>query len=369
MGSGCSHEHADNPSTLSLKHYEMHRVIGQGGFGKVNAVIRKKTKPPQWFAIKTLAKGTVVKKDCVKMVWNERNLLASLRASPYVVRMHHAFQDQENCYVVMDLLLGGDLKFHLRNTFKTGLKSESDVRFYVAGVLLALRDLHNSHILHRDVKMDNILLDNKGYPRLTDLGVSVYTENLRYRGNSGTPSHMAPELWSRNYDHGVASDLFSLGVVAFELAFAKRPWPNSVRPIIEANPDFLVSLPPEQFSNYFPNEILETATCPLSLPCRSFLRGLLHPVESCRLGFNGGVDEARAHEWFRDFDWASYEQQKLPAPIQPIIDENKGNFDSAAHDFDDVLASGKKSQAGLLSSDEQKLFEGFDYNVEIGSGS
>ncbi|GLD93470.1 hypothetical protein PINS_up002062 [Pythium insidiosum] len=368
MGSGCSHEHADNPGVLSLKNYEMHRVIGQGGFGKVNAVIRKKTKPPKWFAIKTLAKATVIKKDCVKMVWNERNLLASLHTSPYVVRMHHAFQDSENCYVVMDLLLGGDLKFHVNKTFKTGLKTENDIRFYVAGVLLALRDLHRNNILHRDVKMDNILLDNKGYPRLTDLGVSVQTETLRFRGNSGTPSHMAPELWHRNCDHGVASDLFSLGVVAYELAFAKRPWQGSVRAVIETNPEFVVSLPPEQFSNYFPNEILDTATCPLSLPCRSFMRGLLHPVESCRLGFNGGVEEARAHEWFGDFDWNAFEEQKLEAPIQPTIDENKGNFDSAVHDFDDVLASGKKSQA-ILSSDEQKLFEGFEFNVDISSGS
>ncbi|GLE10916.1 hypothetical protein PINS_up023188 [Pythium insidiosum] len=300
MGSGCSHEHADNPGVLSLKNYEMHRVIGQGGFGKVNAVIRKKTKPPKWFAIKTLAKATVIKKDCVKMVWNERNLLASLHTSPYVVRMHHAFQDSENCYVVMDLLLGGDLKFHVNKTFKTGLKTENDIRFYVAGVLLALRDLHRNNILHRDVKMDNILPGQQSYPRLTDLGVSVQTETLRFRGNSGTPSHMAPELWHRNCDHGVASDLFSLGVVAYELAFAKRPWQGSVRAVIETNPEFVRLASTRAVLQLLPER--DSGHCNMSVVAAVSIvyAWAASPVESCRLGVQrAGVEEARAHEWVR----------------------------------------------------------------------
>ncbi|TYZ58566.1 hypothetical protein PybrP1_009946 [[Pythium] brassicae (nom. inval.)] len=98
MGSGLSVFSSGkgyDPNVLSMKHFEIHRVVGKGGFGKVNAVIRKKTSPPQWFAVKTLSKVVVVNKRCVDMIWNERNLLV----------------------------------FHLAGAFKSGF-AEDHARFY-----------------------------------------------------------------------------------------------------------------------------------------------------------------------------------------------------------------------------------------------
>ncbi|KAF1328942.1 Ciliate-e2/ciliate-e2-unclassified protein kinase, partial [Globisporangium splendens] len=207
MGSGLSvfSSSHDDPNVLSLKHFEIHRVVGKDGFGKVNAVIRKKTRPPQWFAVKALSKIVVVEKNC----------------------------DAYNCYMVMDLLLGGDLKFHLTGTYKTGF-NELHARFYVAGTLLSLQYLHTKAILHRDVKLENIVLDDKGYPRLTDLGVSVQADNLRYRGNSGTTPYMAPELFLGNHhEHGIAADFFSLGILAHELLFGKKSWTGNVQAQLE----------------------------------------------------------------------------------------------------------------------------------------
>ncbi|KAL3674872.1 hypothetical protein V7S43_000798 [Phytophthora oleae] len=89
MGSGCSSFGDDNtpydPKVISIKHFEIHRIIGQGGFGKVNAVIRKKATPVKWLAMKTLSKGTVINRNCVSMIWNERNLLTQIH-SPLIVR-------------------------------------------------------------------------------------------------------------------------------------------------------------------------------------------------------------------------------------------------------------------------------------------
>ncbi|TMW64801.1 hypothetical protein Poli38472_008968 [Pythium oligandrum] len=367
MGSACSSNYGivADPNVLSLAHYEVHRVIGQGGFGKVNAVIRKKTSPPQWFAIKTLSKEVILKKHCVKMVWNERNLLSTIK-SPHIVMMHHAFQDDANCYVVMDLLLGGDLKFHLTSTrFRsTGFKEEP-VRFYIAGLLLALEHLHSRNILHRDIKPDNVILDNQGYPRLTDLGISVKTEALRHRGNSGTTSYMAPELFVASTEHGAAADLFSLGVMMFELLCCRRPFSGGVKATVEAHPEFLDALPDSRAQEYYPTEVLDgSPSSPISLPGRDLLRGLLHPSEKYRLGYQRGVDEVRQHEWFKGFDWKAYEAKTMAAPFTPTIDENKANCDTAAQDFDDVLDRSSRTTV-VLKPEERQEFEGFEFNVDI----
>lgn len=371
MGSGCSSDqYASDPNSLSLRNFEVHRVIGKGGFGKVNAIIRQRTNPQEWFALKTLDKHTIIKKQCISMVWNERNLLTCIPAkNGLVVAMHHAFQDEHSCYVVMDLLLGGDLRFHLQTTFQHGF-SEGQARFYVAGVALSLQFLHSKSILHRDVKPENIILDNVGYPRLTDLGVSVHVgESMRYRGNSGTKSFMAPEMLDGNYEHGIAADFFALGIVAHQLLVGTKPWTTTSKAHIDiACPTLLnTGIFTEEHSNrYYPMRLLHAAKqsdSSLSSACRSFVRGLLHPNENLRLGYNG-ADEVLAHEWLRDFDWDSYRNQTLPAPFKPVIDQDNANCNTAAHDFDDILNIGH-TPSQKLTPEEHKQFVGFEFNTSL----
>lgn len=365
MGSGLSvfsSGKGSDPNVLSMRHFDIHRVVGKGGFGKVNAVIRKKTSPPQWFAVKTLSKVVVVNKRCVDMIWNERNLLVVAK-SPHIVSMHHAFQDKHNCYMVMDLLLGGDLKFHLSGVYKSGF-AEAHARFYVAGTLLSLQYLHSQCILHRDVKPENIILDNLGYPRLTDMGVSVQTDTLRYRGNSGTTSYMAPELFRLKHEHGVAADFFSLGVLTHELLVGKKPWTGSADARLAA---IDATDPAERLLDYYTSEMRDSVstTSKLSRACRSLLRGLLHPDEAQRLGANGAA-EVMQHEWFNGFDWDGYANQMLAAPFQPVVDESKANCNTAAADFDDVLDQSSEPSE-RIKPEEQELFAGFEFNVVINS--
>ncbi|RLN20134.1 hypothetical protein BBJ28_00011498 [Nothophytophthora sp. Chile5] len=368
MGSGYSICSGDNPrldpKVLSVKHFEIHRIVGQGGFGKVNAVIRKKTQPVKWLAMKTLSKAVVVNKNCVNMIWNERNLLTQLQ-SPLVVRMHHTFQDAYNCYVVMDLLLGGDLKYHLNFTRKNGF-TEDEAKFYVAGVLLSLEYLHDRSILHRDVKPENVILDEKGYPRLTDLGISVQTTTLRYQSRSGTVSYMAPELFRGSTDHGVPSDFFCLGVLAYELLLTKRPWSGGVRAHLETCPNVMKEFPESAYDSYYPVDLLDSySSGKLSKSCRSFVRRLLHPMELQRLGSgtNGALD-VKNHEWLEGFDWQGYLAQALKPPFVPVVDEGKANCDTAAQDFDDVLDLNSRPTE-RISAEDQKQFLGFEFNIDV----
>ncbi|RLN73229.1 hypothetical protein BBO99_00009505 [Phytophthora kernoviae] len=295
MGSGCSTFGGDNlpydPKVISVKHFDIHRIVGQGGFGKVNAVVRKKANPPKWLAMKTLSKAMVVNRNCVSMIWNERNLLTQIR-SPLIVRMHHTFQDPYNCYVVMDLLLGGDLKYHLRFTRKEGFP-ELEAKFYMAGILLSLEYLHGLKILHRDVKPENVILDDKGYPRLTDLGISVQTNSLRFQSRSGTAAYMAPEIFRGTTDHGTPSDFFSLGVLTYELLFGKQPWNGGVRSHLEKCPSVV-----------------------------------------------------------KDFS-----AQKLSPPFVPVVDEKNANCDTAAQDFDDVLQASARPRERISAEDQAKFVD------------
>jgi serine/threonine protein kinase len=96
--------------SMSRNHFKFHFVIGKGGFGKVWKVERSKTR--ENFAMKEMSKARVLVKRSVNSVMNERKLLAVIK-HPFIINMQHAFQDRDNLYLAMDLMTGGDLRFHL----------------------------------------------------------------------------------------------------------------------------------------------------------------------------------------------------------------------------------------------------------------
>lgn len=105
-----------------------------------------------------------------------------------------AFQDRENLYMVMDLLSGGDLRFHLIKHTHFNEEHTSMmkiiVEFFAACIVVALEFLHNNGILHRDLKPENLVFDKKGYLRLTDLGVARIWKPENSADTSGTPGYM-----------------------------------------------------------------------------------------------------------------------------------------------------------------------------------
>lgn len=173
-----------------------------------------------------------------------------------MVNLRYAFQDDENCFFVLDLMLGGDLRcesfcasFVLVSDYPTvhlerlGSLSEDTVRFYVAELSTAIAFLHEKKIIHRDLKPDNILLDERGHAHITDLNIAVhYSERRLLTGVAGSMAYMgtasfeplcichmtdsrtpAPEvLAKKGYTYTI--DWWSLGVCAYELVFGRRPF-------------------------------------------------------------------------------------------------------------------------------------------------
>ena len=107
-------------------------------------------------------------KSGLDMVYGELQALKKLQ-HPYIVTLHFAFNDKVSCFLVLDLLCGGDLRQYCKSHT---VFDESHICFIGLCICSALEYMHSKYVLHRDVKPENILLDDRGYPYLTDFGVA-----------------------------------------------------------------------------------------------------------------------------------------------------------------------------------------------------
>ena len=148
---------------MTRNNFEFLYVIGKGGFCKVWKIIYKKNK--KFYALKEMSKAKIVEKKSQNAVKYERELLSKITHPYYksnqrfIVNMIFCFQDQENLYLAMDLLTGGDLRYHISRIRRF---SEEQAKFLIGCILLALDYIHSNNILHRDIKPENLVLDDKG---------------------------------------------------------------------------------------------------------------------------------------------------------------------------------------------------------------
>jgi protein kinase A len=131
--------------------------------------------------------------------------------------MIYAFQDRTNLYLIMDLMPGGDLRYQIG---KFECFPEHIVKFFLCCIIVGLEYLHGNNIIHRDIKPENLVIDSKGYLRITDLGVARLYSSENYKDTSGTPGYMAPEVINRQ-NHSFFVDIFALGVIAYECMLGK----------------------------------------------------------------------------------------------------------------------------------------------------
>lgn len=116
-----------------------------------------------------MSKIKLIKKKSVHCIMNERDLLAMIN-HPLIIHMHYAFEDRDKLYIITDLLVGGDLRYHMKKKIKF---NEERLKFIMACCVAALEYMHSNGILHRDIKPENILFGKDGYCALTDLGIST----------------------------------------------------------------------------------------------------------------------------------------------------------------------------------------------------
>ena len=255
-----------------------------------------------------MSKVKIIDRRSEKSIKTEREFLSKLR-HPFIVNMNCAFQDYENLYLVMDLLTGGDLRYHL---CKFRHFSEEETKFFIACLLLGLEYIHSNNIIHRDIKPENLVFDEKGYLRITDFGVAKIRKEDNSSETSGTPGYMAPEvLMAQN--HSFPVDFFAIGVMGYEFMLGQRPYIGRNRKEIKHQVlRKQAKIEEDDIIDGWSKESVE------------FINSCLKRKDSRRLGFTGGVRDLKNHIWFKNYDWDSLFNKTL---ISPFIPPKGGNYD------------------------------------------
>ncbi|KAF9098015.1 hypothetical protein BGX23_007342, partial [Mortierella sp. AD031] len=308
----------------NLFQFKLMRIIGKGSFGKVRMVERRET--GKIYALKYISKAQVIKMEAVRNILRERQILESVDHA-FVVNMRFAFQDDEYMYMCMDLMMGGDLRFHMnRRAF-----GEDVVRFWIAEISSAVNHLHSQGIVHRDIKPDNVLLDEKGHAHLTDFNISckLTPEKPVLTSQSGTVAYMAPEVF-KGAGYGTSVDWWAVGIVFYECIYNKRPFQTENIPELRrAISNQTIEYPPQKG---------------VSQDCVEVIQGFLKRDPNERLGTRGGMNGIRRQPFFQieayktnmrpEQWWYLLETKQLTPTFQPPAEA--ANFD-ATYDLEEML--------------------------------
>ena len=331
---------SDSVHVVQKSNFSVHYVIGKGGFGKVWRVTYKATR--QVYAMKEMHKARIISKHSVTSVLNERKLLAVLK-HPFIVNAQFAFQDEEYLYLIMDLMLGGDLRYHIARYRQF---TEAQTKFFVCCVVTGLEYLHLNNVAHRDIKPENLVFDAKGYMRITDFGIAQVVRGESAVDTSGTPGYMAPEVICKQ-PHGKSVDYFAVGVIAYECMMGRRPYTGRNRKDIRD----------EMLARQV--QLRKTDIPPgWSLDAADFINKLIQRKASTRLGFNG-IHEVKNHAWLRNTQWTKLLEKTIESPFIP---EEGDNFDARIglqdwKDEDDIDTS------QLRETGVQEMFGGYYFDV------
>ncbi|GAM23036.1 hypothetical protein SAMD00019534_062110 [Acytostelium subglobosum LB1] len=335
--------------------FESIKIIGRGAFGEVRLVRMKKNN--KVFAMKKLDKSKMIERQQTVHVRSERDILADNNINgnnPWIVSLYYSFQDTYYLYLIMEYVPGGDMMTQL---IKYDTFTEDATRFYIAETVLALHSIHRMNYIHRDIKPDNLLIDNKGHIKVSDFGLCTGLETNRvptlaeiykkYQGdnlseddqtlqgrsarfdswkrqrrvlaysNVGTPDYTAPEVLMQN-GYSAECDWWSVGVIMFEMLVGYPPFCSETqRETYHKIMNWKYTLP----------KIMEEAKAEVSLSAEAqdlIERFLTDPNR--RIGANG-AEEIQAHPFFRGVNWKTL-RESTP-PIIPTVTSatDTSNFD------------------------------------------
>ncbi|XP_041986042.1 ribosomal protein S6 kinase alpha-4-like isoform X2 [Aricia agestis] len=333
---------------VDITHFDLLKVLGTGAYGKVFLVKKRcGIDEGKLYAMKVLKKASIVQKlKTAEHTRTERQVLEAVRACPFLVTLHYAFQTDAKLHLILDYVAGGELFTHLyqREHFQ-----ESEVRIYIAEIILALEQLHRLGIIYRDIKLENILLDAEGHIVLTDFGLSKEFcggENRAY-SFCGTIEYMAPEVVrSGSQGHDIAVDWWSVGVLTYELLTGASPFTVEG----EKNTQQEITKRIVRCSYPVPNDV--------SPEVQDFIKRLLVKDPRRRLGGGeGDAEELKRHPFFQNLDWKAVERREVPAPFVPPL-SHAADTCNFADEFTKMPPTDSPAHA---PKHHDKLFLGYSY--------
>lgn len=206
-------------SKASLQDFQYEKTLGAGNFGEVHRV--KHNGSGVAVAMKIVKRRGKSKRSEEKDR-QESKVLESMN-HPFIVHLYKTFRTEQEYFIVMELLSGGEVHQHLK---KAGRFSHAHVKFYCSEVCLALEYLHKKNIIYRDLKPENLVINSDGHTVLTDMGLAKHV-NIREGGRAfsfcGTPEYLSPEMiQNEGHNHGV--DWWAFAVLIFEMLCGHPPF-------------------------------------------------------------------------------------------------------------------------------------------------
>jgi len=271
--------------------------LGEGQFGSVLLLQDKLT--GSRYALKAMSKLTIVAEGIRQSVQNERSVMMLLE-SDFVVRLFQTYHDGSNVYFMMEPAMGGDL-FDIYNN--RDLFGDVDLaRFYIACVALGLQHMHTHCVMYRDLKLENCLVDERGYLKLSDLGIAKVLIGKTYTV-CGTADYFAPEML-KQVGHDCAVDWWACGVLLFILATGKSPF--DADELAEILRNIVRGISKVEIPESMPRDIVEV----VKALCRK------KPQERVTLKADGHIG-LKAMLFFNGFDWAGLERRDMAAAFVP----------------------------------------------------
>ncbi|KZF21595.1 Pkinase-domain-containing protein [Xylona heveae TC161] len=314
----------------NLADFDFQRTLGTGSFGRVHMVQSKHNQ--RFYAVKVLKKAQVVKMKQVEHTNDERRMLQKVK-HPFLITLWGTFQDSKNLYMVMDFIEGGELFSLLR---KSQRFPNPVAKFYAAEVTLALDYLHSMHIIYRDLKPENLLLDRHGHLKITDFGFAKEVPDITWT-LCGTPDYLAPEVVaSKGYNKSV--DWWSLGILIFEMLCGFTPFWDGGSPmkIYENILRGRVKYPPYVHPD-----------------AQNLLQQLITPDLTKRLGnLHGGSKDVMQHPWFAEVTWDRLARKEIDAPYVPPVRGGMGDasqFDKYPEETEQYGQSGEDPYAHMFT--------------------
>ncbi|XP_066506676.1 G protein-coupled receptor kinase 5 [Hoplias malabaricus] len=281
--------------------FREYRILGKGGFGEVSACQARAS--GKMYACKRLEKKRIKKRKGEGMALNEKQILEKIN-SRFVVSLAYAYEAKDALCLVLTLMNGGDLKYHIYNMGSPGF-SKQRVQFYAAEILCGLDHLHQNSIVYRDLKPENILLDDYGHIRLSDLGLAVNLYEGKARGKVGTAGYMAPEV-IKNESYGTSVDWWGLGCLIYEMTAANPPFRDRTERLHRKELEMRV----------LENEV--TYKEKFDKPTKAICVALLNRNPNERLGsMPGGTAAVKSHFFFWGVNFRRLEAGIVDPPFVP----------------------------------------------------
>jgi len=301
----------------SLNQLKTIGILGKGAFGVVSLVIDPINEKP--YALKAMKKCQIAEMGFQTHIVNEKDVMLLLD-NDFLVNLRGTFKDKLRVYLLLDVCLGGELFTILR---KRRYFDENTSKFMAACVIEAFGYMHSLNVIYRDLKPENLVLDSKGFLKVTDFGFAKQIVDQTYT-LCGTPEYFAPEIVT-GQGHGKGVDWWTLGILIYEMLASFSPFYDDqpigiYRKIVAGRMKF-----PRHFSHNAKDLI------------KSFLKS--KPTRRLGVLHNGDVNKIREKEWFSDFNWEKLAAFKMLPPITPTVTSMKdtSNFKRMRADRDDAV--------------------------------